>query len=160
MLGGDAEPADEVGEGVGAASVSPGKGPDRLVDLRGVSGLLRCGTLGLLKGNEGALVVAVQQVSPSKVDPVMPDLLTRSGSRQPEFLSAFNSLGAVQHLHGQTDRPDVDVGGTEAQPVISRQSTRGATREPRRRPGGPLMSRGGRAAQQFRRSHTQSTGDR
>ena len=50
VLGGDAKPADEVGEGVGAALVGPGEGVDGFVDLRVVTGLLWRGPAGLVEG--------------------------------------------------------------------------------------------------------------
>jgi hypothetical protein len=103
VLGGDAQPADEVGERVGAALVGPGKGADGFVDLRVVAGLLWRGPAGLVEGGEGALVVAVQEVSAGKVDPVMANSLPGRRPRQREFLGACDGLSAVQHFHSQTD---------------------------------------------------------
>jgi hypothetical protein len=49
---------------------------------------------------------------------VVADALTRRGSGKSDLVGALDGFGAVEHFHGQTDRPDLDVGGAKAQPVI------------------------------------------
>jgi len=76
---------------------------DRFVNHGVVAGLARRDPPGLLQGGERSASVAVVQLPPSKVDPMMTNPFTRCVRRKPELAGAFDSFGAIEHLDGKPD---------------------------------------------------------
>jgi hypothetical protein len=94
------------------------KHADCLVDHRVVARLGRCALASLLQCGKCFASIAVVQVAPSEVDPMMTNTFARRVGWQHESFRSLDSLCAIKHLDGQPYRPDVDVGGAEAKPVV------------------------------------------